>query len=123
MEQYCLNEFFRDAGKNIRVYLATETENDPYEHTTDKTELSPIPIKAIVSDLVSSQSQWKLPGITTEKAKEIIIKKKHRNLIEQSYKIEIDNEIYNGWKVAGRMQIREEGDFLRIYVYIKKEDD
>ena len=121
MDNICLNEFFRNAGKSIRVYLAQEIEIDPFEHTKEFTELSPIPIKAIVTDLIASQSEWKMPGITTAKSKEIIIKKKHRSLIEQSYRIEINGESYQGWKVHGKMQIREEGDFLRIYVYIRKD--
>jgi len=120
MENYCINEFFEDASQTIRVYLATETLTDPYEKTKEITYLNPLPIKAIVTDLIASQAQWKMPGIKLEKAKEIIIRKRYRNLIESSYKIEIDNENFEGWKVYGRMQIREEGDFLRIYVYIKK---
>jgi len=120
MDNICLNDFFGDVAKTIRVYLASEVETDPYEHTVELTELPPLPIKAIVTDLIASQAQWKMPGIVTERAREIIIKKKHRNLIEQSYKIEIDGDFYEGWKVIGRLQIREEGDFLRCYIYIKK---
>jgi len=120
MDNYCLNDFFRNVGQTIKVYLATETIEDPYEKNVSLTDLNPLPLKAIVTDLIASQAQWKMPGIEIEKAKQIIIKKNRRNLIEQSHKIEIDNEFYWGWRVNGRMQIREEGDFLRIYVYIKK---
>lgn len=123
MENICLNEFFRDASQYIRIIIASEVEVDPFEHNVELTELPSIPIRAIVQDLVASQSQWKMPGIVTEKAKEIMVKKNHRNLLEQSYKIEIEGEIYHGWKVHGRMQIREEGDFIRCYVYIKKEKE
>ena len=121
MDKICLNEFFRDVGRPIRIYLASEVETDPFEHTKEFTELSPISIKAIVTDLIASQSEWKMPGIATAKAKEIIVKKKHKTLLEQSYKIEIDEEYYYGWKVHGRMQMREEGDFLRVYIYIRKD--
>ena len=120
MEDYCLNSFFNEHAKTIRVYLSIETETDPFEHTTDQTELSSLPIKAITTDLIASQLKWKMPGINTEKAKQIIIKKKYRSLIEVSYKIKIDDDFYEGWKTNGRMQVREEGDFLRIYCYIKK---
>jgi len=120
MEDYCLNEFFKQHAKTIRVYLSSETIVDPYEKNTDPTELNSLPIKAIITDLIASQVQWKMPGIKTEKAKQIIIKKRYRNLIEMSYKIKIDDDFYEGWKTYGRMQIREEGDFLRCYVYIKK---
>jgi len=121
MKNICLNEFFRNVGKTIRIIIATETIQDPFEKNVVFTELPSIPIKAIITDIIASQSQWKMPGITTEKAKEIIIKKKHRTLLEQSYKIEVNGEFYEGWKVHGRMQIREEGDFLRVYIYIRKD--
>jgi len=121
MDNICMNEFFRDTSQSIRVYLATETVVDPYEKNVELTELPFIPIKAIITDLVATQAEWKMPGVTAEKAKELLIKKSNRNLIEQSQFIEIEGDIYNGWKVYGRMQIREEGDFIRVYVYIKKE--
>jgi hypothetical protein len=123
MDNICLNEFFRDASQMIRVTIATEVEVDPFEHNVELTELPSIPIRAIVQDLIASQAQWKLAGIVTEKAKEIMVKKNNRSLIEQSYKIEINGETYHGWKINGRMQIREEGDFIRLYVYIKKEKE
>ena len=120
MDNICLNELFDDIGKTIRIYLATETILDPIEKNVELTYLNPFPIKAIITDLVATQSQWKMAGIVTEKAKEIIIRKKYRSLLEKSYKIEVDGDFYNGWKVNGRMQIREEGNFCRVYIYIKK---
>lgn len=123
MENICLNDFFPQHSQKIRIYLASEIEQDPYEHNVEFTEITSIPIEVIISDLISSQINWKMPGIVTEQAKEIITRKKHRHLIEQSYKIEINKEFYYGWKVNGRMQIREEGDFLRLYVYIRKEKE
>lgn len=115
-----MNELFNEHAKNIRIYMATETETDPYEHSVGLIELHPLPIKAIITDLISSQIQWKIPGITTYKAKEIIITKKYRSLIEKSVKIEIDGEDYIGWKQNGKMQIRNEGEYSRIYCYIKQ---
>jgi len=116
-----MEELFREKSRTIRIYLGTEVELDPYEHNVELIELPSFPIKAIVTDLVASQAQWKMIGIITDKAKEIIVNKKYRSLIEKSCKIEIDSEFYNGWKMNGKMQIREEGNFCRIYVYIKKE--
>jgi hypothetical protein len=123
MENICLNDFFPEHSQKIRIHLATEVDQDPYEHNVEFEEITSIPIEAIVTDIIASQVNWKMPGIFTEKAKEIITRKKYRNLIEQSYKIEIEKEFYYGWKVNGRMQIREEGDFLRVYVYIRKEKE
>lgn len=112
---------FREESKKIKIYLATETETDPYEHTVEITKLNPLPIRALISDLTSSQLVWKMPGIETEKAKELIIEKKYRSLIEKSHLIEIDNEYYEGWKINGRMQIKQIGkNYLRIYAYANK---
>ena len=119
-DNICLNEFFDNVGKTIKIYLSTETIVDPYEKNVVETYLNPFPIKAIVTDLIASQAIWKMPGITTDKAKEIIIRKKFESLILKSSKIQIDGEDYLGWKQNGRLQYRIEGNFLRAYIYIKK---
>lgn len=115
-----MEELFREKSQKIRIYLATETIDDPYEKNVKLKELNPLPIRAIVTDLTASSAQWKMIGIVADKAKEIIVEKKYRSLIEKSYKIEVDGDFYNGWKMNGRMQIREEGNYCRIYIYIKK---
>ena len=115
-----MDKLFRDQSRNIRIYLALETIDDPYEKNVSLTDLNPLPIKAIVTDLTTSTAQWKMAGLVVDKAKEIIVQKKYRSLLEKSHKIEVDGELYNGWKVNGRMQIREEGNYLRCYIYIKK---
>ena len=59
-------------------------------------------------------------GINADKAKELIMPKSKRPLMEISQEIEIDGDIYMGWRDNnGKMMIREQGDYLRIYVYIK----
>jgi len=120
MEEYCLNEFFGQHSKSIRIYLAVETEIDPYEKNVELTELNPIPIKAIISDVSPASAVYKMPGIKTEKVKEIIIKKKYESLLIQSQKIQIEDNFYEGWRINGRLSYRLEGDFLRAYCYIKK---
>jgi len=115
-----MEELFREKSQKIRIYLATSTIDDPYEKNVKLKELNPFPIRAIVTDLTASSAQWKMIGIVADKSKEIIIEKKYRSLIEKSYKIEVNGDYYNGWRVSGRMQIREEGDYCRIYIYIKK---
>lgn len=115
-----MDKLFKEQSQKIRIYLAKETETDPFEHTVELTEIHPFPIRAIVSDLTANQASWKIMNISVDKAKEIIVQKKYRTLIEQSQKIKIDNDYFEGWRVSGRMQIREEGDYCRIYCYIKK---
>lgn len=115
-----MEELFKEKSRTIKIYLGTEVELDPYEHTVQTTMLNPFPIKAIVTDLVASQSQWKMPGIITNKIKEIIIEKKYESLLLKSQKIQIDNDYYVGWRQNGRLQYRVEGNYLRAYIYIKK---
>ena len=115
-----MDKLFFEMSQKIRVYLATTSETDPYEHTVDITLLNPLPIKAIVTDLIDSKVRWSMPGIVTEKAKALIIQSKHRSLIEKSYRIQIGNDYYEGYKVNGRMQISDQGDYVRVYCYVKK---
>ena len=115
-----MDELFKNKAINIRIYMGTETQTDPYEKTVDVTLLNPIPIKAIVTDLTSTQMSWKSAGIIIEKAKEIIIKKKYKNLLEMSQKIEIDGEFYEGWRTNGKLNYRQEASYIRAYIYIKK---
>ena len=107
-------------AQTIKVYLGKEESADPYEQNVTVTYNNPLPIKALVVDLTATQSQWKMPGIKIAKVKEIFIKTKYRPLIELSQKIEIEGEMYEGWRENGKFQIRQmAGDILRLYVYIK----
>jgi len=113
-------DVFKENSKNIYMYPGRETVTDPFEKTVETTLLNPIPIKAIVAPLTFTKIQWAMPGIETDKALEIIILKKHENLLKQSYQIKVDNELYNGWQINGRLQYRPEGDYIKAYIYIKK---
>ena len=115
-----MENIFKEQSKCVKIYLGTETETDPYEHTIEETLLNPISIKAIITDLTTAKIQWAMPGIISDKAKEIIIRKKDRPKLEASRKLKIGSEYFEGWKVNGMMQIREEGNFCRCYIYIKK---
>ena len=114
-----LKELLKHQGKTIKIYFAKETLIDPYEDEKELRYLQPVGIKAIAVDLTFAQAQYKLPGISVSKSKEIILNKKYRSLIERSYKIEIDGEFYYSWKVNGKCQIREEGNYIRLYVYME----
>jgi len=116
-----IEELINEHGQCIRVYLGKETIDDPFEKNATISLLPPIPIKGIVTDLVASQIKWKITGVVADKAKDISVLKKHRNLLEKSQKISVkENGVwvdFKGWKVNGKMQVREEGDFLRLYIY------
>ncbi len=117
-----MDELFKEKSEYIRIFMGTETIQDPYEKNVETTMLNPIPIKAIVTDLTSAKASWAMAGIITDKAKEIIIRKKDRPMLEMSQKIQVvgDTDYYEGWKTNGKMQIRQEGNYCRCYIYIKK---
>jgi len=113
-----LRELIRKEGKIIRVYLGKEVENDPFEHTVTVTMYNPVPIKGLVTDLIASQIQWKLTRIRTEEGKELVVDKRHKDLLERSQKIEIDGQEYIGWRDNwGKLQLRQEGNYVRILIY------
>ena len=115
-----LDKLIKEEGQWIKIYLGKEVKADPFEENVNLTLINPLPVKALVTDLIGSQAKWKLTGIDTDKAKELIIPKSKENLIEQSQEIEIDGEIYTGYRDNdGRLQIRKSGNYLRIYCYIK----
>ncbi len=120
MEFLKMNKLFKEQSQTVRIFMTREIITDPYEKNVEVLELSPLPLKAIVSDIGFNQITWKMPGIITDKAKEIIIQKKHRDLLESSYKIQIDNDYYEGWRLNGKLQLKEEAQYIRAYLYLKK---
>jgi len=114
-----MNELFEEQSKRILIYLAVPSIDDPYEKNETLSELPSLPIDAIVSDLGFSKVKWTMDGISTDDAKELIIELKNKTLMEQCYKIEINGILYEGYKVLGRMQIKTEGEYCRIYIYRK----
>jgi len=115
-----LDDLFKQTAQTIFIYIALETETDPFEHTVSKTVFPPLPIKAIVNDLTSTQAKWKMTGIETNRAKEILIHKRDIGNLELSNKIEIDGIDFLGWRDNGQLQTRKEGDYYRCYVYTEK---
>jgi len=116
-----MDELFEEKSQKIKIYMARERVLDPYEKNTELVKLNSISIPAIVTDLGFSQISWKMPGIETDKAKEIIIRERDKSLLEQSSVIETSkDEFYNGWKINGKLQFRTEDNYIRAYIYYKK---
>jgi len=107
-------------GEWITIYTGKEIKQDPYENNVTVVYNNPLSIIAIVTDLTAANAMWKMPGIEVAKVKEIFIKDKYQSLIELSQKIEIQGEMYEGWRVNGKMQSRRmAGNVVKLYVYIK----
>ncbi len=119
-------ELFRDSSQRLLVYTATETILDPVEKNVELSYMNSLPIDAIVADLSSARAVYKMNGILTDKAKEIIVEKQYRELLEMSYKLQVfgETDLYQGWKVSGKMQIFElDKDYIRLYIFIKQISD
>ena len=115
-----MEKFFRNQAQTIQVYAAKERTEDPYEENTVLVYLNPIPVKAIVSDIAFEKIRYKLPGINTSKMKEIIIRSRDESIIDNSRKVTIDGDDYEGWRDDGRMQKKIEDEYIRYYLYIRK---
>ena len=117
-----MERLFEKFEKKIQVYLATQTVSDPYTKSTTDLIVTQVPIKGIVSELSAGSIGYKMPGIVTEKAMQLMVLKKYRTLIEKSYKLQIvgEAEFFEGWKLNGRMQIIEIGDYIKVYIYKKQ---
>lgn len=117
------NKLFKEESIKVLVYPAIETVDDPYKKNKSISYLNPLPIRAIVTDLSAGKISYKMPGVYTDKAKQLIVEKKYRNFLEMSYKLKVlgETDYYEGWKLNGKMQIYElNKDYIRLYIYIKQ---
>ena len=113
-----MRELFKETSQRIKIYLGKETIIDPITKEKTKALFPPKYISAIVYDLTMAQAQWKLPGVSTNQIKTIIIERKWENLLLQCQKIQIDSVDYTGWKENGRLQYKTEGDYIRAHIYV-----
>ena len=110
-------ELFKENSEKILVYMSVSTVTDPYDKTTSEVILNSLPIDAIVTDISGSSMTYKTQGIIQDDAKELIIEKKHRKLMELSYKITVDSIDYQGFKKNGIMSIRNiDKNYCRLYI-------
>jgi len=121
MAKYYLDEIFKEKAECVKIYCGVETVQDKFEKNVEVTLLNPQSIKAIITDVSPASSVWKMPGIISEKTKQIIFKKKYLNLIKASQKIKCKGDFYYGYRINGRLNYVEEEDYIRCYIYIKKE--
>ena len=113
----CMNDFFENLlqqvkYKIIKIYLAKEIINDPYDNATDIIYDNPIPIKAIVTTIEADTIKWKYNGIIPYGSKSVICEKKYKSLILNAVKIEIDGEDYQVYLDSGK----------RIFEFIERDD-
>ena len=118
--QFDIGDIFKGNTVCLRVYIGTEVTEDPFEKNVATVNINPIPVQAIfLQDFNATQSQWKMPGLKTSRAKEFLIKKIDIPTIEKSSKIEFEGINYEGWRENGRLQQRDAGIYTRIVIYSK----
>ena len=117
-----MKDIFSQHARKIKIVISKWETTDPYEKSREETPIMYLPLEAIISDLTVAKIQWAMPGVLTDKAKEITIHQKDYSKLNLSSTIIIDGESYQGWKSNGKLQYRTTDDraYLRCYVYIKK---
>ena len=124
------NNIFVDYSETIWVYLKkTNTKNlnyDPYRNTGySKTQESPYPVKAIVSQGIPWSLQKQDIGEVTNGAISLIIKKADVNAIKFAEKIEYNSEEYSAYAKAlgNKVQISKlPFGFYKIIIFFKGND-
>jgi len=82
----------------VLVYVAKETENDPYEHTKNLSYLQPVAIDALVRDVSPEALKWAYYGNIPIGSKEIYIEKRHINTIKAADRIKIGEDYFKCYK-------------------------
>jgi len=112
-----MTDLFKENSQRILIYMSTEQQIDPFSKEVESTTLNALPIDALISDLSGSRMSYKTMGIIQEDSKELICEKKHRKLIELSYKITVDSIDYQGYKINGIMSIRNlDSNYIKLYI-------
>ncbi|RLE64492.1 MAG: hypothetical protein DRJ38_05460 [Thermoprotei archaeon] len=114
-----LEDLFKNEGQNIKIYFAKERVVDPNYNTKERTTTGSIVIRGLVSDLSYSKAIWRMPGIKAEVTKELIAQYKYKSYFEKSEKIEIDGEVFYGYKPANgnKIQIKRMGNYISILIH------
>lgn len=104
----------------VLVYVATESESDPYEHTKNLNYQQPVAIEALVRDVSPEALVWKYFGQIPMGSKELICEKRHVNTIKAADRIKIGDNYYKTRKDDSRgFNIIERNDYLICVVELK----
>jgi len=114
-----LDLLINEIGINIQIFIGTETVDDPNYDSKSVSYLNPFPVKAIVSQVGFTSSQWRMPGIKAAKVMEVTMHKRHQGLVEKSRKITISGITYYGWKPSegNNIQYKIMGNYLQLLVH------
>ena len=80
------------------LYNAIEVKDDPYEKTSTKGFLNPIPIEVYVIDISFEALRWKYPGQMSSGSKQIICEKRWENALKIADRIKIGDNYFKCYK-------------------------
>lgn len=117
-----IQKIFKDKNlvKKVKIYFHILTAGegfDPEEKNYTQTNLNPITIKAIVTQVSPEALVWKQYGLSETGAVEIITEKVHTNKFKICSKIEIEGDDYTVWRdgTGDRALIQERsGNLIRV---------
>jgi len=116
----------KNEGKleTLYVYAAKETQDDPYEKTSTKTYLNPLPVKALVRQVSPESVYWKYYGIIPLRSLEIICEKKYLTLLKTADKIIYKDENFKCMKDDAKgFAILERSDYVVVILAKKVNND
>jgi hypothetical protein len=114
----------KNEGKLVTLYVypATEVQIDPYEKTTEKNYLNPLPIKGLIRQVSWESLKWKYPGLIPNGSIEIIANNKYKTLFKTADKIKYGDNYYKCWKDDSQnFMIMERPDYVVIILGLKNE--
>ena len=82
----------------LLVYAAKETIDDPYEKTSTKTYLNPLPIKGLIRQVSFEALHWKYYGNIPVGSIEVIAEKKYLTLFRTADKIKYNDDYFKCYK-------------------------
>lgn len=114
----------KEFSTTIKIFMSTRTQSDyfdKYESNYSYTNLNPIIIKGIVTQLTPTSLVWRDYGLKEQGSKEIICEKRWKTAFEKCNKIEIDNDTYEVFKESsGNRAIITERRLSLIRVVVTK---
>jgi hypothetical protein len=93
-------KIFENENKLTKIlcYPAYEVIDDPYEKDKVINFLNPLTIKAVVMPLSFESLRWKYYGQLPLGSKQVLLRKKDRNIVLTAFKIQIGEEFYKCYK-------------------------
>ena len=108
--------------ETLHVYQSREVVDDPYEKTSTKTFLNPLPIKALVRSVSVEALKWAYYGNIPIGSKEIICEKKYLTLLKTADKIKIGEDYFKTYHDDQKgFAITERSDYIVVVLGLKND--